>query len=147
MKSYIPLEYKKRLLLRCKHQFKSDLINNMDHMRISSTEPSSVILSQSNSKNWKVMPQKCRIKLKPNGMVKPQPYFFLANLFLKQGINSEYTRSIPRFYYWTLNYHIWYVLLVFTITANQRIIFIRLNCRDVLWYGAGVCLSVCPQSL
>ena len=26
---------KKRLLLRCKHHFKSDLINNMDHMRIS----------------------------------------------------------------------------------------------------------------
>ena len=26
--------------------FKSDLINNMDHMRISGTEPSSVILSQ-----------------------------------------------------------------------------------------------------
>ena len=26
--------------------FKPDLINNMDHMRISGTEPSSVILSQ-----------------------------------------------------------------------------------------------------
>ena len=26
--------------------FKSDLINNMDHMRISGTEPSSVILNQ-----------------------------------------------------------------------------------------------------
>ena len=26
--------------------FKSDLINNMDHMRISGTKPSSVILSQ-----------------------------------------------------------------------------------------------------
>ena len=37
---------KKRLLLRCEHHFKSDLINNMDHMRISGTEPSSVILSQ-----------------------------------------------------------------------------------------------------
>ena len=36
----------KRLLLRCIHHFKSDLINNMDHMRISGTEPSSVILSQ-----------------------------------------------------------------------------------------------------
>ena len=40
------LEYKKRLLLRCIHHFKSDLINNTDHMRISGTEPSSVILSQ-----------------------------------------------------------------------------------------------------
>ena len=38
--------YKKRLLLRCIHHFKSDLINNMDHMRISGTEPSSVILSK-----------------------------------------------------------------------------------------------------
>ena len=40
------LKYKKRLLLRCIHHFKSDLINNMDHMRISGTEPSSLILSQ-----------------------------------------------------------------------------------------------------
>ena len=28
------LKYKKRLLLRWKNHFKSDLINNMDHMRI-----------------------------------------------------------------------------------------------------------------
>ena len=40
------LQYKKRLLLRCIHHFKSDLIDNMDHMRISGTKPSSVILSQ-----------------------------------------------------------------------------------------------------
>ena len=40
------LQYKKRLLLRCIHHFKTDLINNMDHMRISGNEPSSVILSQ-----------------------------------------------------------------------------------------------------
>ena len=33
------MKYKKRLLLRCIHHFKSDLINNMDHMRISGTEP------------------------------------------------------------------------------------------------------------
>ena len=39
-------KYKKRLLLRCVQHFKSDLINNVDHMRISGTEPSSVILSQ-----------------------------------------------------------------------------------------------------
>ena len=38
------LKYKKRS--RCIHHFKSDFINNMDHMRISGTEPSSVILSQ-----------------------------------------------------------------------------------------------------
>ena len=40
------LKYDKRLLLRCIHHFKSDLINCMDVMRISGTEPSSVILSQ-----------------------------------------------------------------------------------------------------
>ena len=33
------LKYKKRLLLRCIHHFKSDLINNMDHMCISGNEP------------------------------------------------------------------------------------------------------------
>ena len=37
---------KKRLLIRCIHHFESDWINDMDHMRISGTEPSSVILSQ-----------------------------------------------------------------------------------------------------
>ena len=39
------LEYEKRLLIRCIHHFESDLIyKKMDHMRISGTEPSSVIL-------------------------------------------------------------------------------------------------------
>ena len=45
MSSYIR-KNEKRLLLRCIHHFKSDLINYMDHMHISGTEPSSVILSQ-----------------------------------------------------------------------------------------------------
>ena len=40
------LKYKNRLLLRNIHHFKSDLIYDMDHMRISGTEPSSVILSK-----------------------------------------------------------------------------------------------------
>ena len=40
------VEIKKRLLLRCIHHFNSDLIYVMDHMRISGTKPSSVILSQ-----------------------------------------------------------------------------------------------------
>ena len=40
------LKYKKSLILRCIHNFKSDLINDMDHISISGTEPSSVILSQ-----------------------------------------------------------------------------------------------------
>ena len=33
-------KYRKRLLLRCIHSFKSDLIYNIGHMRISGTEPS-----------------------------------------------------------------------------------------------------------
>ena len=41
----IPLKYEQRLLIRCIYHFKSDLINNMDHMPISGTEPSSVIRS------------------------------------------------------------------------------------------------------
>ena len=36
--------YKKRLLLRCIHHFKSDLIYNMEHMRISGIEASSGML-------------------------------------------------------------------------------------------------------
>ena len=48
----------------------------MDHIRISGTEPSSVILSQKSSfKIWKVLSQKCLNKLKPKGMVyNPQNY-------------------------------------------------------------------------
>ena len=47
-----------------------DLIDNMDHMFISVTEHSSVILSQPKiDKKLKVMPQKCLNKLKPRGMV------------------------------------------------------------------------------
>ena len=38
------IEIQKRLLLKRIHQFKSDWINDMDRMRISGTEPSSVIL-------------------------------------------------------------------------------------------------------
>ena len=41
------LKYKKRLLPRCLRHLKLDSINTMDHMRISSTEHSSLILSQS----------------------------------------------------------------------------------------------------
>ena len=33
----IMIEYEKRLLLICIHHFDSDVINNMDHMRISGT--------------------------------------------------------------------------------------------------------------
>ena len=45
-------------------------INNMDHMRISGTEPSSVILSQTKKfQKLKIDAQKCQNKLKPKGMV------------------------------------------------------------------------------
>ena len=40
------VQYKNILLPRCIHYFKSDWINNMDHMRILGTDPSSVILNQ-----------------------------------------------------------------------------------------------------
>ena len=66
----IRLEYETRLLPRCIHHFKPNIINIMDHMRISGKEPSSVILSQTKKfESWKVMPQKCQIKLNPKGMV------------------------------------------------------------------------------
>ena len=67
---HLYLTYKKRLLLRLKHHFKSDLINNMDHMRISGNEPSSVILSQTKwFQTLKMIAWKFQIKLKPKGMV------------------------------------------------------------------------------
>ena len=40
------VEIQKKIRIRCIYHFKSDFITNMDHMRISGTEPSSVILSQ-----------------------------------------------------------------------------------------------------
>ena len=53
--------YEKRLLLRCIHHFNSDLINNMDHMRISGTEPSSVILiAKQGSLKVEVMPKRAK---------------------------------------------------------------------------------------
>ena len=39
-------QLKQILLLRYNHQFQSDFINDVDHMRISGTESSSVILIQ-----------------------------------------------------------------------------------------------------
>ena len=61
------------------HHFKSDLINNMDHMRISGTEPSSVILAkQSRFKSWKVISEKCQkqSEAKKDGVINPQNYNF-----------------------------------------------------------------------
>ena len=53
------------------HHFKSDFINiNIDHMRISGNEPSSVILSQIKwFQKLKIISRKCLNKLKPKGMV------------------------------------------------------------------------------
>ena len=46
---------------RCIHHFNLDLINNMDHMRISGTEPSLVILRQKGSfKSWNVIPKSAK---------------------------------------------------------------------------------------
>ena len=62
------LKYKKRLLLSCIHHFKSDLIKNMDQMRISGTEPSSLILSQkSGFKSWKGIPKRCQKQAETKG--------------------------------------------------------------------------------
>ena len=62
---------KNRLLLRCIHHFKSGWIYNMDHMRISGTEPSSVSLSQTKRfKIWRIDAQECQNKVKPKRMVK-----------------------------------------------------------------------------
>ena len=73
------LKYKKRLLLRCIHHFISDLIYNMDHMRISGTKPSSVILCQTKQfKNLKSDAQKVPkgAKAKRDGVINPQNYNF-----------------------------------------------------------------------
>ena len=71
-------EYEKRLLLRCIHHFKSDLINNMDHMHISGNEPSSVILSQKVVSNVANECQKVPNQGKANrdGEINPQNYNF-----------------------------------------------------------------------
>ena len=48
------------------HHFKTDVIKNMDHMRISGKESSSVILSQ--TKKWK----KWKGKSKRDGVLNPK---------------------------------------------------------------------------
>ena len=47
------IKYEKRLQLKWIHNLKSDLINNMDYMRISGNKTSSVILIQTKYvKSW-----------------------------------------------------------------------------------------------
>ena len=68
------LKYEQRLLLRCIHHFKSDVVYNMDHMRISGIEPSPVILIQ--RKQLKRMKNNVTKvpKAKRNGVINPQNY-------------------------------------------------------------------------
>ena len=70
------IKYEKRLLPRWIHHFKLDFINNMDHMHISGTEPSSVILSQ--IKKLKNDAQKVpnQVKAKRDGAINLQNYNF-----------------------------------------------------------------------
>ena len=59
-------------------------------MRISGTEPSSVILSQRKKfENSKVMSQKCRIKVKPKGEPVPFPSWVLTGKVLKYCTNRQ----------------------------------------------------------
>ena len=78
--SQFSLKYKKRLLLRCIHDFKSDLIWNMDHMHISGTEPYSVILLpnkvvQKLKSDAPKVPNQA--KAKRDGVINPKNYNFI----------------------------------------------------------------------
>ena len=53
---------------------KWEKINDMDHMRISSTEPSSVILSQKLKSNDQKLPKQAEAKR--DGVINPQNYNF-----------------------------------------------------------------------
>ena len=72
-------EYKKKLLLRCIHHFNSDLIYNMDHMRISGTETlvsdpeSNKVFIKMKSDAQKVSKQDKAIR---DGVINPQNYNF-----------------------------------------------------------------------
>ena len=73
------VQYKKRLILRCIHHLISDLINNMDHMRISGTKPCSVILNRTkyfkNLKKWcPKLPKQA--KTKRDGIINTLHYNF-----------------------------------------------------------------------
>ena len=89
------VEIKKRLLLRCEHHFKSDVINNMDHMRISVNEPSSVMLSQIKwFQNLKTIARKCQNKLKSKGMVKLTLKNYNFNQFYTENVDALITLHI-----------------------------------------------------
>ena len=49
MRGYVSsTKYEEGLILRCIHNFKSNIFNNMVHMRISGSDPSLLILGQTN---------------------------------------------------------------------------------------------------
>ena len=96
----LSIQYKKRLLLRCIHHFESDLINNMDHMRILGTEPSSVVLSQrSNFKSWKEMSKtyQKQAEAKRDGVINLQNYdfrhFYHGKFRCSQTLRINWSRS------------------------------------------------------
>ena len=83
---------KKRLHLRCIHHFKSALINNVDHMRILGTDPSSVIRSQTNTfKKLKSGAQKVpkQTKAKRDGVINSQNYNFVQIQILSKCYESS----------------------------------------------------------
>ena len=69
----------------CIHHFKTDLINNMDYMRISDNEPSSVILSQTKLlQSWNDCPKVSKPSWSQKGWCnKPTKLQFLSILILK----------------------------------------------------------------
>ena len=71
-------KYLKRLLLRWLHHFKTDLINNIDYMRILGNEPSSVIPSQTSCfKSWNDFPKVQKPRWSQKGcVINPWTYTF-----------------------------------------------------------------------
>ena len=71
-------KYEKRLLPKCIHHFKTDIINNMDHMCILGYEPSPVILSQKSSPKLKSDAKKVpnQVKAKRDDVKTQQNYNF-----------------------------------------------------------------------
>ena len=68
--------FRMTLVLRCMHHFNSDLIYNMDHMRIMGTEPSSVILSQRKQLKSDSPKVPNQANTKRDGVINPQNYNF-----------------------------------------------------------------------
>ena len=67
MSNWKGVQYVKILLLRCIHHFKSDIINKMDHMRISGTEP--VLLVGMPTVCWKTFPTKIKKTMSTRNLI------------------------------------------------------------------------------